>query len=321
VVEGDPVAVVPSVDEFDVSRDGTLVHLAPAVARLVWKSRRGTEHPLAATKSGIFSFVGLSPDGQRAVVTLHNAGRVQLWLTDQLDGEAVLTRLTPGNTDWFGLFTPDGRRLLFTSAGADDQLNIYAKAMDRNAPPERQTNSPNPQRATSVSRDGRFLFNNANVANASTDVWEQKLDQPASARPLLDSPAKEEEAAFSPDGRWIAYESDISGASEVYVQQYPNGTPHVVSLDGGGRPVWSRTGEEIFYHRSTSVFAVRVVNGARVGSPAKLFDRPAGRDRNWDTAPDNSRFLVADTLRPGYIEVVTNWFEELKAKVPAGGAK
>ena len=219
------------------------------------------------------------------------------------------------------MFTPDGRRLLFTSPGDDDQLNIYAKAMDTNAPPERQTKSPDTQRATSISRDGRFLFNNVNATTEASDVWEQKLDQPSTARPLIDSPAMERYAAFSPNERWIAYESDISGAPEVYVQQYPNGAPHVVSVDGGGQPIWSRNGDEVFYQRSTRVFAVRVVNGARVGPPTKLFDRPAGRSRNWDTAPDNTRFLVADNVRPGYIQVVTNWFEELRAKVPAGGAK
>jgi hypothetical protein len=30
------------------------------------------------------------------------------------------------------------------------------------------------------------------------------------------------------------------------------------------------------------------------------------------------RFLVADNIRSAHINVVTNWFEELKAEVPPG---
>jgi hypothetical protein len=33
-------------------------------------------------------------------------------------------------------------------------------------------------------------------------------------------------------------------------------------------------------------------------------------------APDGQRFRVAENARPAQVNVVTNWFEELKAKVP-----
>jgi hypothetical protein len=47
-----------------------------------------------------------------------------------------------------------------------------------------------------------------------------------------------------------------------------------------------------------------------------LFERTAYGARNWDVAPDGQRFLVAESTRPAEISIVTNWFEELKAKVP-----
>jgi hypothetical protein len=34
-------------------------------------------------------------------------------------------------------------------------------------------------------------------------------------------------------------------------------------------------------------------------------------------APDGQRFLVAINTRPHEIRIVTNWFDELKAAVPA----
>lgn len=264
---------------------------------------------------GSVDYVTLSPDGRRAVVGVGNGGNQQLWLADDLQGEPVLTRLTPGNTDWFGVFTRDGRRLLFTSAGSDDRFNIYSIRMDKTGAPVRQTNSPNIQRASSVGPGDVFLFQDV---SDNADVWQQKLDQPGSARVVLNSSARELEAGFSPDGQWIVYESDISGRPEIYVQRYPEGPPRVVSPDGGQRPIWSPSGREVFYQKSRSVFAVRIVDGARYGPATRLFERPEGRDRNWDVAPDEMRFLVADNIRSAHINVVTNWFEELKAKVPPG---
>ena len=75
---------------------------------------------------------------------------------------------------------------------------------------------------------------------------------------------------------------------------------------------------EIFYQRAESVYSVKVVNGRRVGEPTRLFSRESTADetRNWDTR-DGERFLVAPTRRvPPHLNVVRNWFEELKAKVP-----
>ena len=152
-------------------------------------------------------------------------------------------------------------------------------------------------------------------------MWQQELDRSATARRLIDSPGGNANATFSPDGQWIAYDSNLGGRQEVYVMRYPDGPARVVSVDGGGYPVWSPAGSEVFYQKSTSVFAVRVANGARVGPAMHLFDRPDVRDRNWDAAaPDSARFLVAEAIRPSHVNIVTNWFEELQAKVPAGGA-
>jgi hypothetical protein len=48
--------------------------------------------------------------------------------------------------------------------------------------------------------------------------------------------------------------------------------------------------------------------------------------RTYDLSPDGKQFLFIEETTPptqvfSRINVVVNWFEELKAKVPAGGAK
>jgi serine/threonine-protein kinase len=323
---GDPSVVVrdvgntfPMAGEYDVSAEGTLVYLPPARAGLSWRPRHGAGKRVAFEKVGAIDSVRLSPDARRAVLGVATGPAHQLWLAEALDAEPVLTRLTPGNWDWLGAFTRDGKRLLFTSPDIDNRFNIYAWTLDSSAGATRQTSTPNTRGVTSVGPGDVFLFQDG---REQFDVWQQELDRSATARRLIDSPGGNANATFSPDGQWIAYDSNLGGRQEVYVMRYPDGPARVVSVDGGGYPVWSPAGSEVFYQKSTSVFAVRVANGARVGPAMHLFDRPDVRDRNWDAAaPDAARFLVAEAIRPSHVNIVTNWFEELKAKVPAGGAK
>ena len=66
-------------------------------------------------------------------------------------------------------------------------------------------------------------------------------------------------ASLSPDGRWLAHTSDQSGQTEVWVRPYPGpGVPVRVSTNGGIEPVWSRTGQELYYLEGQRVMAVAV---------------------------------------------------------------
>ena len=65
---------------------------------------------------------------------------------------------------------------------------------------------------------------------------------------LLHSAATEINADISPDGRWLAYQSDETGESQVWVRPFPNvGTQRLQVSTAGERPLWSRTGRELFY--------------------------------------------------------------------------
>jgi hypothetical protein len=68
--------------------------------------------------------------------------------------------------------------------------------------------------------------------------------------------------------------------------------------------------------------AVRMANGAPVGPATKLFSCRKSEDyrREYDVSPDGQRFLFVEPAEGGAsrseVNVVLNWFEELKAKVP-----
>jgi dipeptidyl aminopeptidase/acylaminoacyl peptidase len=146
---------------------------------------------------------------------------------------------------------------------------------------------------------------------------------------FLSTPATEGAPRFSPDGRWMAYVSDESGRPEVYVQPYPGpGGKWQISADGGIEPLWNPNGRELFYRSSNRVLAVPVTTQPTfsAGRPTMLFEGEylaspfPNTGVTYDVTPDGQRFLMikdARTASATQINVVVNWFEDLRRLLPA----
>jgi Tol biopolymer transport system component len=148
------------------------------------------------------------------------------------------------------------------------------------------------------------------------------------SRPYMHTPFNEGSPAFSPDGRWLAFTSDASGRYEIYVQPYPGPGGRVqISAEGGTEPVWPRNGRELFYRAGDKTMAVEIKTqpGFSAGKPKLLFQGryqpPPTLNANYDVSPDGHRFLMlkpaGEEQGPTQINVVLNWFEELKRLVPS----
>ena len=104
----------------------------------------------------------------------------------------------------------------------------------------------------------------------------------------------------------------------------------MISIDGGNSPLWSPDGSELFYRNDDATIAVPVEAGPslKLGNPEVLFRqayistwRFATLYTPWDISPNDKRFLM---IKPEFpegddaykINIVLNWFEELKQKVP-----
>jgi hypothetical protein len=146
-------------------------------------------------------------------------------------------------------------------------------------------------------------------------------------QPLVHTPFNEGSPTLSPDGRWLAYASDASGRYEIYVQPYPAPGGRVqISIAGGTEPVWSRNGRELFYRSGDKMMAVEIDTRSSfsAGKPKFLFQglyQPTPvLDANYDVTPDGRRFVMikpgAEEQVPTQVNVVLNWFEELKRLVP-----
>jgi Tol biopolymer transport system component len=135
---------------------------------------------------------------------------------------------------------------------------------------------------------------------------------------------------FSPDGRWLACVSNESGRYEIYVQPYPGpGGKWQISTEGGTEPVWNPNGRELFYRSGNKMIAVDIATqpSFAAGKPKVLFEGQyeptVFTNSNYDASPDGHRFLMLkpseqEQSAPTQINVVLNWFEELKRRVPTG---
>ena len=146
-------------------------------------------------------------------------------------------------------------------------------------------------------------------------------------QPLISSPNVECCPKFSPDGKWIAYVSDELGPDHVYVTPYPK--PDVKWLvseeEGGGEPVWSPDGTELFYRSGNRLMAVSAQTEPTFGAgkPEVLFEGSYVMSSDlpgyqfYDISSDTQRFLMIKAVEgsTGQINVVLNWFEELKRLV------
>jgi hypothetical protein len=118
-------------------------------------------------------------------------------------------------------------------------------------------------------------------------------------------------------------------ASGLFVEPYPGTGARYLIGSGGIHPVWSRDGRELFFTPPGQLLAVsvRTQPSFEAGRPASLPRRflvsGTGMPRGYDVTPDGRFLGVIDSTiaEPGSggapkIEVVLNWFEELKARVP-----
>jgi serine/threonine-protein kinase len=324
------------VSHFAVSRNGTFAYL-PAEAiderTLVWVDRHGRETPSGAPPRP-YRYPRLSPDGTRIAVESEDREN-DIWIWDV--ARTTLTRLTATpESELSPLWSPDGRVVLFQST-RDGGANIYRQSADGTHDAERLTTSPLRQLPDALTPDGKVLvFRQLDTSN-NYDLHVISTSGDRSPKPLLASRFNEQNADLSPDGRWIVYEADDSGQVEVYVRPFPNVEDGrwIVSAGGGHRPVWARTGREIFYRSNEGAMMSASIGEQphlTIGTATKLFDGPdylgqrpgfAGGNpgRHYDVAADGERFvMVKEAPRPaesGRVVLIENWFEELKARVPA----
>ncbi|MDA2938880.1 protein kinase [Acidobacteria bacterium AH-259-A15] len=326
---GEPVTILRDIErgpggaaQFSISADGTLAYLPRRKIRsskLVLVDREGRERLLIEDRRELLS-PRVSPDGKRVAVTVVDGAERNIWIYEMERG--VLVPLTFESQNSRAVWTPDGRRLVFSS-NRTGSWNLFSTPADRRGEAEQLAGGSGMQYPASCSSRGVLAYSEG--SSVGNDIWLLPLESEAKPYPLLATEFNERHSAFSPDDRWVALTSNRSGRDEVYVVPWgdPGGiTP--ISSGGGSQPVWARNGRELFFRSGDKLMVVSIQTEAffHAGTPAVLFETLPDWDSlsttNYDLGPGGEGFIMVEIDEGGsrsLIYLVLNWFEELKTQV------
>ena len=331
--------------QFGISNTGSLVYMPGPVSTTAGQmsiglfDRKGGSD-LLKIQPGAYQLPRMSPDGKRIAFGSDDGKEASIWIYE-LSGTSSMRRLTfeGQGHNRFPVWSADSLRVAFQSDREGD-LGIFWQRADGAGTAERLTKAD--EGATHIPEswapDGeRFLYNAGKGGANSLWVFSLK-DRKAARFDAVESPATAlTGAVFSPNGRWVAYASQEGRASSaVYVQPFPpTGVKYQISknADGGHHPMWSPDGAELLFNVGpvASLSAVRITTqpsftfGEAMPVPRPFQGTPANFERPYDISRDGQRFLglieAAQTQSGAaagqQIQVVLNWFEELKARAPS----
>jgi serine/threonine-protein kinase len=309
--------------QYSFSNDGMLAYLpgGPEMFRkgLAGVDRKGNITQLPV-RNMLYACVNISPDCKK--IALHvGGGNDQIWIYD-IDRQ-IPVPFTSKHTNLMIEWSPDNKDLLTYSTQSGG--GIFVKRVDGSNDDVRLTQSDHFQLPNSMSPDSKFLAISESVSETKNDIKIFSFEDNKLLN-YLNTQYSEWLPTFSPDGKWIAYSSDETGQSEVYLGSFPDiKRPIRVSRNGGDCPLWNPNGKELFFTKGDKVLSVSVEINESItpGLPRVLFEFPHQEYlwfKSYDYDAENDRFLFitkqeqSSTFR---VNIVTNWFEEIKRLDPA----
>jgi len=303
---------------------------------LFWVDREGNPELVGAPREYYheWSRPELSPDGTRLALSV--ADKTNLLVYDVIRGGDFSLLTTMKGRQYDPIWEPTGGdHIAFSNQGPDLPPDVYWQPWNDSGMPERLHGDGNANMPTSFSPP------NGEVLALTVDKVVERQFPQTSDICLLWLETKEVTkwtetedwnewgAEFSPDGKWIAYTSDEGGKAEVWIRQYPNGKKKKISIGGGSEAVWGPDGKELFYRNGREFMRVKIETEPKLvpSTPEPLFEdeyimMQFPGHRNYDVSKDGKRFLMIKQVdeRPAqvtHLNIVLNWFEELKRLVPA----
>jgi serine/threonine protein kinase/Tol biopolymer transport system component len=166
-------------------------------------------------------------------------------------------------------FSPDGRRVAFTSSRSGDP-EIWVSDPDGSNAIKLTSLGGVDTNCAYWSPDGQFIT----FSSTGEDEWDVYVISAAGGKPrrLTSHPAIDIASKFSRDGQWIYFSSTRSGDYRVWKMPIVGGDAvQVTPNQGGGGAVESPDGSSIYYHMSSVVSPLWRLPTAG-GEPVKVLD-------------------------------------------------
>jgi serine/threonine-protein kinase len=309
---------------LSVSGQGTLIYVegAPAGGQymLAWEDEKGAIDPLPVPLR-FYRDPALSPDGKRIAVGIIEGKTQDIWIYNIPDN--TMSRLTFEAQNQRPIWTPDGKRVIFSSSIGDVELKrLFWKPADGSGAAEIIIEGST-SISWAISPDGKTLaFSQRTESTQTSGLWSISLDGDRKPMELFKTSGEDRAPAFSPDDRYITYTTIDGSIEAVYVQSYPPaGGRWQVSSGHGLEPQWSRDGKKLFYRDGANLMVVPVETKPtfKAGTPraflTNLFHAPGGF-QDYVVSPDGRRVLVVrpseKTTSSDRMVVIVNWFDELR---------
>ncbi len=176
-----------------------------------------------------------------------------------------------------------------------------------------------------VSRSGTLVFTRIN-AGLGGGLWHALLPSgdtaPSDAQVLQQTPVHEWEPTLSPSGKFLAYSQGDVGQSQVVLRGYPETSGQwQVSVSGGSKPLWSPTGDKLYFRDVPGqILVVDVATTPKVSlSAPRVIQRPSIliARAGFDISADGKRLLIPRIVktnddRTPSLTVIQNWLAEFK---------
>jgi len=151
--------------------------------------------------------------------------------------------------DYNPQYSPDGRRIAFSSRRADERDEVWLANAD-GAGASRLTRGPGREQGSPRwSPNGLAVAFDSMAANGRWDIWTINLDG-SGLRQITRDAADENMPSWSKDGRFVYYGSNRSGRYEIWRVSVASGSEERVTDAGGFLPFESLDGRTLYYLRA-----------------------------------------------------------------------
>jgi len=266
---------------------------------------KGVRKTIAEVPDSVFA-PRVSPNGKQLTIDTNIGPDSAVYLMD-LPGPSTMRRFTMQGENHYPIWSADGLQLLFISI-RNGQPAIYAQPITGSSAAERLTEIARaPESYSAVNQVLSYITLNTDGGSADYDVWTYSF-RDKKASPLIQvKNSAQHSSRFSPDGKWIAYVSDETGRLELYVQPFPvTGMKFQITKNGGGHPLWSPDGKELYFDNGFRIFTVAIQTAPKftAGDPVQtpingFIQGPGNYRRQYDITPDGKQFIMMFAKQAG----------------------
>jgi serine/threonine-protein kinase len=290
--------------------------------QLVTVDLEGNASPLLEARRA-YMYPRFSPDGSRLAVTVRDGDGSNIWIVNLTTG--AMTRLTPGGTHDWPLWSEDGKRVAYYTDRPGDPSIDWSPVDGSNRQQRLLGKLGIPAVPHAWTHDGGLVYAVEGEETATGSIELFQVSVPFDGQP--ESLGSGCCAAISPDGGMLAYVAFID-REQVFVRSLQaDGATIQVSTDSGNKPVWAPNGSRLYYRSDDGIMAVSIDSRDQLSAsaPELLFTTQmmGGTYRshpNFDIAPDGRSFVMVqgdeDWGSASEARLILDWFEEVRRIAP-----